>query len=268
MVRQTKNKTSTRRPSAERASSAGPKTDPPKVMIDAAEFLNQTQGTLPEHIAAADLDKLNTGLGFLFAYLRGASDVFHRADHGGRAGAIMALDAAWRFVALFRGPRAELLFQPILDLQAALRNLDEGGVPAMLKPIRRSGRAPSTDTHAALWGYAAGTVRRLTESGISLGDARKLVAEALVELGVRPERGKEPITDRTVRSWCEKVSEDVGRRGAAATVYDTMFTDEECRRFSDLRSDRQKHAHALNSLAWFVRTHFPSIGSAESEKPT
>ena len=108
------------------------------------------------------------------------------------------------------------------------------------------------------------------ESGISLEDARKLVAELLVELGVRAERGNKPITDRTVRTWCEKVSEDVGRRGAAAIVYDGMFTDDECRRFSALVSDQARHALALKSLAGFVGVHFTSAhgGLNEPEKPT
>jgi hypothetical protein len=48
------------------------------------------------------------------------------------------MDTAWQLVALFRQPYAELLFRPILDLHAALRNLDEGGVPPMLKPVRRT----------------------------------------------------------------------------------------------------------------------------------
>ena len=90
------------------------------------------------------------------------------------------MDAAWQFVALFK-PLSSTLFRPILDLQAALRNLDEGGVPPMLKPVRRTGPAPSTDTHAALWGYTAGTVQRLVQSNISPHDARKRAAELLVK---------------------------------------------------------------------------------------
>jgi hypothetical protein len=213
------------------------------------------QATLPEQITAADLETLNEGLRFFFSKLRLASGLFRQSGEDHRHAAIVALDAAWRLVALFRQPHAELLFRPILDLQAALRNLDEGGVPPMLKPVRRprGGRAPSTDTRAALWGYAAGTVRRLVEYGISPEkDARELVAEKLVKLGVRAERGAKPITERTVRDWCEKVDEDVGRYGAAATVYDTMFTDEERQKFSGLQSDQARQAHALNSLVDFA----------------
>jgi hypothetical protein len=267
MAHQRKSKAGQRRRSIGRTSPSGPTGDPPKVVIEATEFLDRMKGTIPEQATAADLETLNEGLRFFFSKLRLASGLFRHSEDDHRHAAIVALDAAWQLVALFRQPYAELLFRPILDLQAALRNLDEGGVPLMLKPVRRAGRAPSTDTQGALWGYAAGTVKRLVESGISLDDARKLVAEALVELGVRAERGNKPVTHRTVRTWCEKVSEDFGRRGAAATVYDEMFTDEERQRFSALQSDRARQAHALNSLARFVRAHFPTKAGAKSSEP-
>ena len=260
------NKTGRRRRSTSQTSPSGPTVAPSSELIEAEKFLERMKGRLPEQITAADLETLNEGLRFFFSKLRLASDLFHQSEDR-RHAAIVALDAAWRFVALFKQPYAGLLFRPILDLQAALRNLDEGGVPPMLKPVRRAGRAPSTDTSAALWGYAAGTVQRLVETGISLEDARKLVEEALVKLGVRPERGNKPITERTVRTWCEKVDEDVGRHGAAAIVYDTMFTNEERQRFSDLQSDKAKRALALNSLAGFVRAHFPSARNAGSGEP-
>ena len=92
----------------------------------------------------------------------------------------------------------------------------------------------------------------------------------LVKLGVQA-RGDKPITERTVRTWCEKVAEDMHRRGVAANVYDTMFTDEESLRFSNLQSDRERQALALNSLALFVRpnfSRFQNSGSSEPQKPS
>ena len=207
---------------------------------------------------------MNTGLRFFFSDLRRASELFHQSDYAGRQGAIKALAAAWRLVALFKQPFSENLFLPILHLQDALRKLDEGTVAPMLKPARRRGRTTSTDARAALRGHAAGTVTRLKEAGISWEDARSLVAEALVKLGVRPERGTGQITARTVRTWCEEVAADVGRRGAGAIVYDGMFTDDERRRFSGLPSDKRRRALALNSLAGFVRAHFPNTQTPTS----
>ena len=78
------------------------------------------RGTLPEQITAADLEALNTALGFFFSKLRLASELFHQSGNGGRPAAIVALDAAWRLVALFRQPYAENLILPILHLQDAL----------------------------------------------------------------------------------------------------------------------------------------------------
>jgi hypothetical protein len=234
------------------------------VVVEATEFLDRTKGTLPEQITAADLEKLNTGLRFLFSYLRGASELFHRSESDIRHGAIMASAAAWRFVALFKQPYDENLHLPILHLHDALQMLDEGTVPPMLtKSVRRRGRATSTGARAALRGYAASTLARLAEARLPLPEARALVAEALVALGVQPERGSGPITARTVRTWCEEVAADVSRRGAAATVYDSMFTDEERQRFSGRQSDQERQAHALNSLAGFVRANFPSAENAK-----
>jgi hypothetical protein len=198
MAHQRKSNAGQRRRSISRTSPSGPTGDPARVVVEAAEFLNRTKGTLPEQIAPADLEKLNAGLDFLFSYLRGASEIFHRSDHGGRDAAIIALDAAWRFIALFKQPYAENLIVPILHLQAALRSLDENNVSPMLRPVRRPGRARSTDARAALRGHSAGTVARLVEAGILLPEAHALVAEALNTLHEQSERGAGRITPRTV----------------------------------------------------------------------
>jgi hypothetical protein len=237
------------------------------MLIEAAEFLDRMKGTIPEQITAADLETLNEGLRFFFSKLRLASGLFRQSEDDQRHAAIVALDAAWRLVALFKQRYSENLFLPLLRLQDALRKLDEGTVAPMLKPVRRGGRTMSTDARAALRGHAAGTVERLVEAGLPLEVARTRVAEALKELDVRPERGSSAITARTVRGWCEEVAADVGRHGAAAIVYDGMFTDDERRRFSGLPSDQRRRALALSSLAGFVRAHFPSTTSAVSSGP-
>ena len=239
------------------------KADHTKVNTAAEEFLCRTQGTLPELITTSDLETLNAGLSFFFSDLRRASELFHLTGNGGRAGAVKALGATWRLVALFNQAFAERLFMPILLLQDALAKLDENNVSPMLEPIRRSGRASSTGARAALRGYAAGTVERLVQAGVPLPQARAQVAERLVKLGVRPERTRGQIKDRTVRLWCDEVAIDVGRRGPAAIVYDSMFTDDERKRFSDLESDQARRSHALKSLANWVRGALPQL-----QKPT
>ena len=239
-------------------SASGPTDDPPGELIEATEFLDRMKGTLPEQITAADLETLNRGLRFFFSKLRLASGLFRQAEDDQRHAAIVALDAAWRLIALFKQPYSENLFLPLLHLQDALRNLDEGSVPPMVvKSVRRPGGAKSTDARSALRRYVAGTVGRLVEANVPLEKAHRRVAGDLVKLGVRPERGSSPITARTVRGWCEEVAADVDRRDAAAIVYDGMFTDDERQRFAALQSDQARSKHALISLAGFVKANFP-----------
>jgi hypothetical protein len=215
----------------------------------AINFIDRMKGTLPEQITARDLDVLNAGLRFFFDDLRTAS-VCAKAD--GRVGAIQALAAAWRFVALFEQPFADLLHLPLLQLQVSLMTLDKGHVAAMLKPTRRRGRAVSGGARAALKGRAAAAVAQILQTGLSQKQARDLVAKTLARLGVRPERGSGQITATTVRHWCDEVRGDVGRHTDAATVYDGIFTEEERERFSELPSDAARRSHALASLAGFV----------------
>jgi hypothetical protein len=261
-------KTPRPRHSGGQTSPPGPTVDPPGVLVEAVEFLDRMKGTLPEQITAADLETLNAGLRYFFSDLHRASNLFHQSGDSGRRGAIKALAAAWRLIALFKQPFAQLLHVPILHLQDALVALDGNTVSPMLRPLRRSGRGSSTGIYAALRGCVAGTVERLVRAGLEPRQARDQVAKALVKLGVRPERGKGPTTERTIRGWCEAIAADVGRRGEGAIVYDTMFTEDELRAFSALQSDTARAAHALNLLAAFVQAHFPTLPSNPAQKPT
>lgn len=235
-----------------------PTTDLPPEVIAAKDFLDRNSGALPEEITAADLQTLNAGLGFFFSRLRLAAGLFHQSSEESRHAAIVAVDAAWRLIALFRQPYAEILHVPMLHLRDALGMLDEGTVAPMLERKGRPGRPRSPAAYAALRGKAAGTVALLVEAGFSLRDAYGLVAEALVELGVRPEHDKgRSITATTVRHWCGKMGADTSRNGTAAIIYDDMFTDEARQRFASLPSDKARQARALNNLAAFVRAHFP-----------
>ena len=221
------------------------------------DFLDRTRGTLPELIAVGDLETLNWGLSFFFADLRRAWELFQQPEGHGRAGAISALGATWRLIALFEQPFAENLHMPILSLQDALFALDGNNVSPMLRPVRHSGRARSTGARVALRGHAVGTVARLVQAGVPQERAHALVANVLVKLGVQPERGSRPITATTVRHWCDEVAADVGRRGGAAIVYDGMLKDEERQRFSALPSDHARQSFALKSLAQWVAAVLP-----------
>jgi hypothetical protein len=188
--------------------------------------------------------------------MRDARRLYDEEGDNGRAAAFHALGVMWQFIALFKLPLAEHLHMPILNLQNALVALEENNVLPILKPVARSGRADSSDARRALKGAAAGTVKRLLQAGLDRKRALKVVAKALAEQGVRPERGSGAIAGNTVRHWCEKVAEDVGRRGTAATAHDSMFTAQEIERFSECPSN-QREDFALASLADFVRQIFP-----------
>src|SRR5262245_6986226 len=208
-------------------------------------------------MAESDLDTLNSGLRFLFADPRCAQRLYREEGDNGRVGASAALGAIWRFVMLFKGPLAETLHVPILNLHASLQALDNNLVEPILKPVSHSGRAPSSDARDALKGCVAGTVERLLRTGLRRKDANLAVAKQLKWLGVRPERGRGEVTDDTVRHWCEEVAIDVGQHGTAAMMYHSMFTSAEVDKFSALPLD-QARTDALNSLAGFVQTIFPA----------
>lgn len=240
---------------------------PRLAMSTSLEFLTQHAGTLSETAAENDLDTLKSGLRHLFADLRCADELYRKKGDNGRAGASAALGACWRFVMLFKGPLAESLHVPILNLHASLKALDNNLVLPILKPVPCSGRAPSDDARAALKGCAAATVQRLMQTGLNSRGANLAVAKKLRQLGMRPERGSGEITDRTVRHWCEEVAVDVARRGTAAMIYHSMFTPTEVERFSALPVD-QARSHALDLLAGFVQAIFPQAVEKKPVKPS
>jgi hypothetical protein len=198
---------------------------------------------------------------FFFADLRAAWELYQRSEGHGRAGAIKAISAAWRLIALFEKPFSENLHLPILRLHDALTALDDNNVSSMLQPVPRTGRADSIGARTALKGYVAGTVMRLLEARVSRREAHREVAKVLLQRGVRPERGPGQVTSDTVRHWCDEVAADVGRKDNAAMVCDGMFTPEERTKFARLPSDQKKQQFALASLADFVAAVFPEMRS-------
>jgi hypothetical protein len=235
----------------------------PDRLTSAMDFVSQMQGTLPEKISARDLLKLNHALEFLFADLRDASQLSREKGDDGRMGAAVALGAVLRLIVLFEVPLSEALHVPILRLQAALLDLQNNSVAPMLEPVRRAGRAPSSNPHAALKGVAAGAVKRLQDAGMDRPTAYAKVASELKKLGVKPERGSGYVTATTLRHWCDAVAEDVARTGTAAINYDLMFTADETARFTALPKD-QARTLALESLISFVRTIFPETAGGKN----
>jgi hypothetical protein len=220
------------------------------------EFWKRTKGSLPETIGEVDLSTLNSALGVLFARLRYARGQFENEGDNGRGSAFTALGAFHMFITLFRIPLEEALHIPIVRLQDALAGLEQNRREPILKPIPRSGRAPSSGAYASLKGHAAATVQLLVQVGLTLDDARREVATVLSPL-VRPDRGKGAVTATTVRTWSSEVSSDVGRHGLAALMYDDRTAAKNQARFSALPKDQAKQL-ALRELADWVQSTFPA----------
>jgi hypothetical protein len=219
-------------------------------------FLLAAQGTIPETIKESDLATLNAGVAILLDRLREAKRLYDEGRDGERKAAFTALGGLWQFAELFAPVHAEILRVPAVKLMDALQSLDNNLVLPMVAPTKRRGRAPSSQADMALTGHVAGTVKRLQDTGLGLLESQKLVASELTKLGVRPERGNGEITRNTVRHWCEKVDEDVGRQGAAAQIYDSMFTAEENERFQTLQPAVARR-FALASMRYYVSTINP-----------
>jgi hypothetical protein len=226
------------------------------------EFWKRANGTLPQKVKEADLRTLNSGLGFLFGRLRQARAQFEQEEDHARDAAYTTLGAFHRFITLFRKPLDEALHVPIVRLQDALLGLDQGRIDAILRPNRRSGRAPSSQTYAGLRGHAVATVQLLIlHAGLARDNAHRAVATKLRLLGVRPGRGSGPVTTTTVRNWCDEAASDVGRHDMVAMMYDHKLARGK-EMLSGL-SKSQARQSALKELAYWVGTIFPEL-----QKPT
>jgi hypothetical protein len=216
---------------------------------------------LPEIIDESNLSVLNPALGFLFGRLREARALFEQKGDNGRLAAMIALSAFWQFITLFRTPLAENLHIPIVRLRDALAMLEHNKIEPILRPVPRRGRARSSHSYAAIKGYATATVELLRQAGLDPQGAHRAVARVLRQVGIRPERGRDPVTGTTVKNWCDEIAEDYGRRGTAALTHDLFLGDEQ-ERFSALPKDKAK-GFALRLLAASVGSIFPNL-----QKPT
>jgi len=193
-----------------------------------------------------------------FAQLREARQQFERGEENGRVGAFTALAATWMFILAFKATSKEPLYASIVMLLDALAALDQGLVlPIIKKPIRRRGRAPSGQAYASLKGHAAATVKTLMQTGFSHPQACAQVARELARRGVRPERGSRTVTATTVGNWCNEVSSDVGRHGAAARAYDYFILDaKEQKSLTALPKERARQ-YVLRFFGTWVSALFP-----------
>jgi hypothetical protein len=193
---------------------------------DDSEVARSVIGSLPAKIKPSDLRRLNEALAYLFDELGKAKEL-HRSDaNAGREGVIHSVETMLKFLSLFGPVISSSLHAPLAVLFDALMNLDDGRASPLLKPAKKTGRSRASAMRASLIGGVVFTVKRLTETGMSVPAANKTVAHTLRAEGVKPARGRAgTITARTIRAWCEEVSADVGRHGEAAQTYDGLIND-------------------------------------------
>jgi len=222
--------------------------------MDEGEAWARSLGTLPEMLGPDDLPKLNVGLRFLFKELREAQTAFSGGNQVD--GVYSALVAVYAFLSLFRPVSIEALAMPLSALESALWALDEGITEPLFKPVRRAkgGRPRASQLRQEFIGTVAYTVRRLCDFGCPLSKAHTEVATDLKRVGAKTDRGSNQITARTVRGWCDEVSEDVGRHSAAARCYDGLMADRRTAAFGRLPPEvaikalRQRLVYAARAL--------------------
>jgi hypothetical protein len=183
-------------------------------------------GSLPATIEPNHLPLLNEALAFLFQELATAAALHQSGADVGREGVIHSVETAVKFLSVFSPVISSALHAPLGQLLDALLSLDDGRALPLLTPVKQTGRPRASALRGSLIGAAVYTVDRLTETGLPAHRARDAVARTLKAARVKPARGRaQIITRRTIRSWCEEVSADVGRHGEAAQTYDPLIND-------------------------------------------
>jgi hypothetical protein len=180
-------------------------------MPDTCEPRSQSEGRESQHLVE------------LCQTLREANDLFRKGKKGGREGAIHALEGTLRFYTTVPGIGPEGLNAPLLRLFDAMMALDDGETKPILKAERIRGRHRLSGFSETQIGAAVFTVRKLQETGLPLSEAEHAVAREMALTGAVKSRGSDrQITARTIRGWCERVDQDVGRHGQAAQTFDLL----------------------------------------------
>lgn len=96
---------------------------------------------------------------------------------------------------------------PVLRLRAAVRDLQEGRQPALLKPRSRGGRPGTDHRSATIIGFAARALDELVTSGAAVNDAARTVCECM-----RKGRaiGWQAIKPATIKNWRNRCREGEG----------------------------------------------------------
>jgi hypothetical protein len=202
----------------------------------------------------------------------GRRQFFKRSGDGGRATAIMQLDAVIDFFEALLGDGTLTL--PLQVLLWTLKDLDAGSVGPMANPKQMSNRPPDISSRKATRQYAAVTMQLLMDIGSDkrpAGEAVKrpaaeAVAKILRQAGItiKRSRGDDKIIGwKTVAKWRDQVQDEIKQEPDSAP---TLFYHRILELGRQLRrdgfdldgnqvDDREIRNRALDMLALFLAQH-------------
>jgi hypothetical protein len=191
----------------------------------------------------------------------GSRQFYKRSGDGGRATAIMQLDAVIDFFEALLGDGTLTL--PLQALLWTLKDLDAGIVGPMAKPKPISNRPPDISSRKATRQYAAVTMQLLMDIVPDKRPAAEAVAKILRQAGIalKRTRNDDSIIDwKTVAKWRDQVQAEIKQEpnSAPALLYNRILElGRQLRRDGfDLDGnqvdDREIRNRALDSLALFL----------------
>ncbi len=222
------------------------------------------------------LDPFDRAMLRLLAALEdGIHQFYKRSGDGGRAGAIIQLEAAIKFIEALggsaeRGGVGRLMF-PLHTLVDALNDLSFNTVGSILKPPKRLGHPPLSSSRKLIQWQSAKTLQilyetqNLYETGMSLEHAAKAVAKTLRQTGFVVAAKDDDW--EAVKKWREQVQEAVRKSpdDPTAKLYhrDLEAWREEIAQMrrdgfdhdGDRVDDREICHRVLDRLAFFVIQH-------------
>jgi hypothetical protein len=178
-------------------------------------------------LSSEETRQVSDAINFLYSGQKDAALHFAHGGDAGRHGVILAVENVLKFFTELQRTGicpaivAEGLQAPLGLLLNALLSLDDGIQSPLLTPKKISGRARGSTLYDGLKAIAVFTVRRLVATGMSLPEARKVVAAELARLQVHPARkGSDSgqVSKRTLRGW----QDDIGMNKTMTAILEQI----------------------------------------------
>ena len=106
----------------------------------------------------------------------------------------------------------------LVALQLALRALDDGTIPPLLRPAIRKGQ-PVSDERRLLWGCAAAVMDCLMQSGVKSHEAAAVVGRELSKLNIKIGDSRSASTATSVKNWRRRAISGDPKNDLDAWVY-------------------------------------------------